>query len=339
MFANDAQLTGEYDGLIWDIKEIKFYSDLGCNNEINRNGTPLDSYHRDMDEYHPRQAFTTNDKIWGGRADPDGITWIGMEFPSPRTIRCIRVQNHAQNSASQFWIQAKNDDEIGWFDVGTASDVSTTGLQWNDIPITDIMTIEPWNNCQDFFSCKNGELQYFGFGVSTRSCPSGTLFDVDLKKCMPEADVDNCPLDCISTIVSRTWRLVTSPNEIPDSVNNWNVEEIQFFNDDDCSIEISREDGEPISSGWYNEGHPRNAFKSSGTWDGKTNTGGQFFIGMKWPEPKEIRCIKVQNFRHRATKQIRIEAKNDEGKYVKVKNEKNLSTARYDWNSIQLLLP
>jgi len=75
---------------IWDVDEVQFYSDWQCLSFI-QGGTPIDSGNAGSG-WEARRAFGDG-LIWGGRADSTGTFWIGLDFGSDKTVKCIKLKS------------------------------------------------------------------------------------------------------------------------------------------------------------------------------------------------------------------------------------------------------
>jgi hypothetical protein len=111
-------------GWTWDIIRIRFYASADCSadSEVDTSsGTPIDSGNAGTG-WGPSNAFGS--WRWGGRSDDQGLFWIGMDFADASvSVRCVVLEQVAQNAATELRVQAKQSGEEVWRNVWIAKDL------------------------------------------------------------------------------------------------------------------------------------------------------------------------------------------------------------------------
>lgn len=112
------------DGWRWDVNEIRFHSFLDCSPESlvdTSMGTAIDSANAG-EGYTPENAFGL-DGSWGGRSDDKGVFWLGMDFGSVVTVKCLIVDQPTDVGAVELTVQARQAGSAAWRNVWVVSDL------------------------------------------------------------------------------------------------------------------------------------------------------------------------------------------------------------------------
>lgn len=105
------------NGWSWAVTNLSFYSDLQCQNIISPTGVAIDSGNAGF-SYLPINAFTSSG-TWGGRVDNDDAFWIGMEFNSFKSVKCVTMTsktNHVTEIRVQSYIESEGKWENAWIE-------------------------------------------------------------------------------------------------------------------------------------------------------------------------------------------------------------------------------
>jgi hypothetical protein len=111
-------------GWVWDVTEITFFSSNTCSPSTiigTNDGAAFDSGNAG-EGWIPENAFDGGDSTWGGRANERNQFWIGWNFSSNVTVRCV-VLNQQANLANNLWVQAKQQGSFEWKNVAFISDL------------------------------------------------------------------------------------------------------------------------------------------------------------------------------------------------------------------------
>ena len=117
----------------------------------------------------------------------------------------------------------------------------------------------------------------------------------------------------VGDTASTGWRIYTTPQEIPEVDWAWDVQELEFYKNLDCTTKISTNTGIPIDSGNAGQGwEADNAFGEGAwahmPWGGRQDQNGVFWIGMSFQEVVTVKCIRIQNMNSKAANEIQIQA-------------------------------
>lgn len=96
---------------VWDVRNIKFFSNSDCTGTLIRDGKAISSGHSQHSDWIPENAFgDDNNKGWGGRGSGNPWTiWLGMEFPSGRSVNCVSFLDMSTSSGTKaVAVQHKN---------------------------------------------------------------------------------------------------------------------------------------------------------------------------------------------------------------------------------------
>jgi hypothetical protein len=288
----------------WDVSEIEFYGNIDCTGDkIPNNGTPIDSGNSGSG-WGPENAFGgTGSWIWGGRyQDVDGPFWIGMEYQNPVSVKCVRVQNYKANAAEELQIQTIDPKTDEWKTVWIATGLDVSGFALNTIPIQNTVVVD----CtEDVKKCDDGSVVSRDPSnmCQFEACPSNNI--------VFEKSNSPSPVPIKPSISSTGWRIWTTAASIPDSDFSWDVSEIEFYGNIDCTGDKIPNNGTPIDSGNSGSGWgPENAFGGTGSWiwGGRyQDVDGPFWIGMNYQNPVSVKCVRVQNYKANAAEELQIQ--------------------------------
>ena len=97
---------------------------MGCTGDkIEANGSPIDSNHYPASRYQPISAFDDNDDtIWGGRADTQGLLWVGMEWNNgeivgPNDVKCVKYNDWTGHGSKKVTVQSWSPNGNKWKDI------------------------------------------------------------------------------------------------------------------------------------------------------------------------------------------------------------------------------
>jgi len=142
---------------------------------------------------------------------------------------------------------------------------------------------------------------------------------------------------------STGWRIYTTPQDIPNVDWAWDVQELEFYENLDCTTKISTNTGMPIDSGNAGPGWTANNAFGGGTWGGRQDQNGVFWIGMSFQEVVTVKCIRIQNidgYSDKAANEIQIQASNTNvNEWETVWIARGLDTSGSAWNTISLDFP
>lgn len=122
---------------VWDVSDLEFYINTDCTGNKLNSGTPISSGHYDDPGFSPVKAFDNNGyTIWGGRPDPQGQFWIGMEFDALKNVKCVKFQDtkHITHQANEVRVQAWNRCSDSWQNVMIVKDLSQSS-DWRIISL------------------------------------------------------------------------------------------------------------------------------------------------------------------------------------------------------------
>ena len=125
---------------------------------------------------------------------------------------------------------------------------------------------------------------------SCTPCPSGSK--------LPHPQSFCTITNGISIVKSaKEWRLWTLAADTENGYG-WDIKKITFYSDTNCYVQIDHSLGEAFDSanvGYYDGDTwgPENAFTSGGSWGGSPS-GGAFWIGQRFPNEIEVKCIKIK---------------------------------------------
>ena len=87
------------------------------------------------------------------------------------------------------------------------------------------------------------------------------------------------------------------------------MSEIEFYDDVDCAGDAIPNSGSPVDSG--NAGSswgPHQAFSGGGTWGGRQDEDGVYWIGMEYENSVSVKCVRVLNYVSGAADELRVQA-------------------------------
>jgi hypothetical protein len=168
--------------------------------------------------------------------------------------------------------------------------------------------------------------QYMGGDGTCQACPAGSVSTtgstMSIDDCVPcpgglglsHPKSSECVLstDFDPSIATATgWRLWT-PEDFTLRGWTWDIRRIRFYASADCSAEseVDTSSGTAIDSG--NAGNswvPSNAF-GGGTWGGRRDDQGIFWIGMDFADASvSVRCVVFDQVTQSAATELRVQAK------------------------------
>lgn len=111
-------------GEVWDISEVAFYSSDNCaeNSRLDTSRARAVSSGIAGFGYGAHHAFDRNSgTIWGGRGNREGHFFVGLDFLSPVTVKCVKVTQ--TGNAINFNVQARQRPTSGncWENVKTVT--------------------------------------------------------------------------------------------------------------------------------------------------------------------------------------------------------------------------
>jgi len=166
--------------------------------------------------------------------------------------------------------------------------------------------------------------------ASCEQCPGGTYLSNSQAEC--SLSTEYSPVSS-----SKGWRLWTTTFHMYVDWS-WDVEEIEFFANTECSGFPIDNSGEPIDSGNAGSGYDAaQAFGGGGFWGGRGDRSDLFWIGMMYDTGIQVQCVKLHNAgEDRSTSELRVQAYNEvNGAWENVWIEGNLDGA-LDVNIISL---
>lgn len=113
-------------GWKWDVEELEFFDNVDClGSPIDPSaGTAIDSANAGGG-WGPENAFGS--WIWGGRANSDGVFYLGKDFGSTtQVVRCIKLYQVTASGATEVRVQAYDDQEDGWVNAWIETDIDST---------------------------------------------------------------------------------------------------------------------------------------------------------------------------------------------------------------------
>jgi len=170
---------------------------------------------------------------------------------------------------------------------------------------------------------------------TARTCSDGPVIDATLE---PSSNPSKAPNDYDTASIG--WRIYTTPQDLPGL--EWDVQELEFYENLDCTTKISTNTGQPIDSGNAGNNWTANSAFDGGAWawGGRQDRHGVFWIGMFFQEVVTVKCIRIQNHDGNAANEIQIQAYNTnqiEGDTVWIVH--GLDTSGSAWNTISLDFP
>ena len=119
---------------VWDVKELEFYDNESCSGaKIDTStGNPINSGNAGSG-WGPQNAFDGGASVWGGRPNADNLFWLGMEFTSPVSVKCVRVQNSGDKGTTSLRVQALDSNTGRWQNSWIYDDLDVTPAAWNTI--------------------------------------------------------------------------------------------------------------------------------------------------------------------------------------------------------------
>jgi hypothetical protein len=109
---------------------------------------------------------------------------------------------------------------------------------------------------------------------------------------------------------SNSWRLWADDSHTTAGWA-WDIKEIKLYSSATCSGTPIVNDGTAFDSGNAGGGWgPENAFKSGGTWGGRKDEYGHFYVGMTFSSSKEVRCVEIRTSGDKSATEVRIQAYN-----------------------------
>ena len=104
-------------GWHWDVNSLRFYSSEDCSSELigTTAGTPIESGNAG-DGWGPENAFGGSWK-WGGRSSELGQYYLGYEFTTDVTPRCIILDQTEEAGAKEVRVQTREAGESIWKNV------------------------------------------------------------------------------------------------------------------------------------------------------------------------------------------------------------------------------
>lgn len=276
--------AAQISSILWDIRHLSFYSDSDCS-ESSRldvsNANLIDSSNAGAG-FGPRSAFDDSDStLWGGRR-ADGVFFLGAEFPSDTTVRCIRINE--RGGAGGFSVESRQSLTQGcWDDVFTADGAGGS---------REITLVSDGDGSDADEECTE-EDEYFN--SNTNSCTE-------------------CPalVDGFSLRTASAWRLSALRTSLSNR-NIWDVTDFALYSTHDCSSgsEINRSRGSAFSSGTGGAGFgAHHAFdgNSRTIWGGRSNDQGVFNLGIDFMTETNVRCIRVDQ---RGENTVSIQSRQD----------------------------
>jgi len=128
-------------GWVWDVYDLKFYSNTDCTGEIFNGGNPIDSGNAGRG-WAPSSAFDSSDgSAWGGRSDADNLFWLGMTFSNSMPVKCVSLLDNGTNGVRQLRVQAWENDTNTWQNVMIVENYNSG--QRNNIPLEYVTTPNP----------------------------------------------------------------------------------------------------------------------------------------------------------------------------------------------------
>ena len=133
-------------------------------------------------------------------------------------------------------------------------------------------------------------------------CPAGTFID--------HKYATACTLSTNYTEFPSLfgWRIWTTPEHIPDSTWLWDVSEIEFYDNVGCTGDAIPNSGSPIDSGNAGDAWgPEQAFGGGGTWGGRQDEDGAYWIGMQFENSIAVKCVRVLNYIGGAAAELQVQ--------------------------------
>jgi len=166
-------------------------------------------------------------------------------------------------------------------------------------------------------------------------CPDGTFLDHEYATvCALSTDYTEFPL-------SMGWRIWTIPDHIPESSWSWDVSEIEFYGNVDCTGDAIPNSGSPVDSGNAGGGWGADqAFGGGWLWGGRPDEDGVYWIGMEYENPVSVKCVRVLNSGGPAAAELRVQALvPNSGGWENAWIATGLDTSPNVWNTISMAYP
>jgi Hint module len=111
----------------WNVDYMSFYTSIDCTPEskINTtNGIAFSSGFYDNNTYWgPSKAFDDGKSIWLGKRSINGYYWIGMNFTTEVSIKCVQFFQDNSTTASELRLQAKPTGKTNWVNIWVANNL------------------------------------------------------------------------------------------------------------------------------------------------------------------------------------------------------------------------
>jgi len=265
-------------GWAWDVEVLELYEDENCQgSRIFPSGTAIASGSAN-ESWGPDGAF--DGFAWGGRPDSDGVFWLGMLFSSDVTVRCVKMKHYGDKPASEMRIQAY--DGSVW---------KNAYIKKNLLPSSD-MNIIP-------LLAPPG-----GPPVPSPSTPSPVISTPPTPPPPSPVVVTPSPPSIES---SKGWRIWT-PASKTSSGWAWDINVLEFYENENCQGNRIDPSGTAISSGYANEDwRPEGAFDGF-AWGGRADDDGNFWLGMMFSSDVTVRCIKMVQYGNKPANEMTIQA-------------------------------
>jgi len=276
-------------GWALDITKLGFYSDARCNerSKVIPDGSAIDSGNAGGG-WLPENAFGSG--AWGGRTDINGDFWIGMLFDKVKSVKCIElVQPSSIHYSIEWTVQAKIEDT--WQEVWVEKDMAQT------IDPIQISWVQPEGYKTHTSASELGNT-WILFAPAIDSQTINITLECSMTECRDgEVEEDG---ECIwrgpdqSITNAIAWRILTDKSK---TNSGWalDISELDFYSEATCD-ENSKviSNGSAIDSGNAGGGwSPENAFDESGSWGGRTDDKGKFWLGMVFDEMTTIKCMEL----------------------------------------------
>merc|ERR1712232_529252 len=267
--------------------------------------------------------------------------WIGMLFSSTTSVRCIRIKNSDWGKAAyEIRIQAFDTNLNEWEDAWIARDLDISKSAWNtvsmDYPSDDNPTPTPSSPPTS--------------PPPTSPPPTKNPTNAPVLSPITPNPITNPTRNptsrptlnpTMSRIISSTgWRIWASPSNLEENWA-WDVDELEFYNNLDCTGNKISTNGAPIDSGNAGSGWgPDNAF-GGWVWGGRPDSGGVFWIGMLFSSTTSVRCIRIKNSDWgKAAYEIRIQAFDTNlNEWEDAWIARDLDISKSAWNTVSIDYP
>jgi len=272
-------------GWVWDVSDLKFYSDIECTGNYFNNGTPIDSGNAGGG-WSAANAFDNNIfSRWGGRSDEDDLFWLGMSFQDSILVKCVSFLDHENNGVTQLRVQAWESSINSWQNVQIARNLQAG--QRTIIPLEYTPTSSP--------------------SVARTLAPTGAPTFPTSTPTIPPTLPTLAPTPSPTEEGYKKLRIWAKAS-FTVSGWVWDVKDLNLYSDWDCKG-TKFDDGTAIDSGNAGSGWgPERAFDQSisSAWGGRSDDDDNFWIGMEFDTLKNIKCISFVDGSHGA-REIRVQ--------------------------------